>query len=160
MIFDYRSSFELGHRYSRIVAQRLLDCGVEAELQPLEFARDEQDRQRFTLYEKDIVTSAGVLEVKSSSRVFGDDPFGYPASSLIVDTLHGFNAKVRKPVAYCMVSQETNGMLVVPVSSRREWWVENLYDRKREIYDDFLLASKSVLRSFAELVGWLKGKQQ
>jgi predicted 2-oxoglutarate/Fe(II)-dependent dioxygenase YbiX len=160
MTFDYRSSFELGHKYSRLVTQRLQDCGVEAELQPLEFARDEQDRERFTLHEKDIVTAAGVLEVKSSSRVFGDDPFDYPASSLIVDTLHGFNAKVRKPVAYCMVSQATQAMLVVPVSSRHEWWVQNLYDRKREIYDDFLLANKSVLRSFAELVDWLKGKQR
>lgn len=160
MKFDYHASFKLGHEYSRLVTERLLNAGVQAELQPLQFAKDEADRERFTLFEKDILTAAGVLEVKSSSRVFYDDPADYPFASLIVDTLHGFNAKVRQPVAYCMVSQATNCVLVVPVSSRHEWVVQNLYDRKREIYDDFLLANKSVLRYFVELIDWLKGKQK
>lgn len=156
--FDYRAAFALGHSYSRYVTDRLNDVGVNAELQPLEFARDKADRRRFTLHEKDVMTSAGVLEVKSSSRVFTDDPCDYPAPTLIVDTLHGFTSKIRKPIAYCMVSQKTNAIVVVPVSSQPSWCVQNLYDRHRELYDDFLIADRRVLRSFGDLVEWLRGK--
>lgn len=156
--FDYRAAFALGHSYARYVTDCLIDVGVHADLQPLEYAKDEADRRRFTLHEKDVVTLAGVLEVKSSSRVFGNNPDDYPASTLIVDTYHGFHSKVRKPIAYCMVSQETKAIVVVPVSSQPSWCVQNLYDKHRKIYDDFLIADKRVLRSFEDLVEWLRGK--
>lgn len=159
MGFDYHEAFKLGHSYAAFVTERLSDAGVIAELQPLEFAVDAADRERFTMHEKDVITKAGVLEVKSSSRNFSDDPRKYPMPSLIVDTFAGFNRKVRPPVAYCMVSQATKAIVVIPVSTQHEWFTQNLYDRKREIYDDFLMCNRSALRSFAQLVEWLKGKQ-
>jgi hypothetical protein len=159
MTFDYEASFRLGHQYAELVTERLVAYGVRAELQPLEFAKDVADRQRFTRYEKDVIVDAGVLEVKSSSREFGDDPKKYPAPSLIVDTFSGFVNKERKPIAYCMVSQKTEAIVVVPVSSQIRWYTKELHDHQRGIVDTFLMAYRNELKSFVELVEWLKGKQ-
>lgn len=156
--FNYRAAFKLGHDYARYVAECLVDAGVKAELPPLEFAASEADRQRFTEHEKDVITAAGVLEIKSSSRVFGPKPFDYPHPSLIVDTLHGYVNKARKPVAYCIVSQVTNAILVVPVSTQQFWRVEDIYDKQRLLTAEMLIADKQHLRSFSELVTWLKSK--
>ena len=156
--FNYRAAFELGHNYARFVAECLIDAGVSAELPALEFAENEADRERFTLHEKDVITPAGVLEVKSSSRVFGAKPFEYPYPSLIVDTLHGYVKKARKPVAYCIVSQTTNAIVVVPVSTQQFWRVEDIYDKQRLLTAEMLICDKQYLRSFSELVTWLKNK--
>ena len=156
--FNYRAAFELGHNYARYVAECLIDAGVKAELPPLEFAENEADRERFTLLEKDVITAAGVLEVKSSSCIFGAKPFDYPHPSLIVDTLHGYVKKARKPVAYCIVSQATNAILVVPVSTHQHWRVEDIYDKQRFLTAEMLIADKQHLRSFSELVWWIKSK--
>lgn len=158
MSFDYEASFRLGHQYASYVVDELAKHDVMAELQPLEFAKSVADRHRFTLYEKDVITAAGVLEVKSSSRVFGSNPKDYPADNLIVDTAHGFASKVRKPVAYCMVSQRTGAIVVVPVSSVALWWQDVKYDKQRQMEDVFLMAPKRVLRSFAELVDWIRAR--
>lgn len=157
-MFDYHNAFRLGHEYSEYVVNELAMYGVDAELPKLEFAESVADRQRFTRYEKDVITTAGVLEVKSSSRVFTDDPRAYPNASLIVDTAHGFASKERTPVAYCMVSQSTKAIVVVPVSTCESWWQEVLYDKHRQIHDVFLIAPSRVLRSFAELVDWIKNR--
>jgi hypothetical protein len=157
-IFNYEESFKLGHEYAKYVDEKLEDYGVAAELQPLEFATTKQERRRFTVHEKDVVTKAGVLEVKSSSRAFGDDPFSYPHESLIVDTAYGFANKARRPVAYCMVSQRTMGIVVVPTSSVALWWRDVLYDKHRQIHDEFLIAPKKVLRAFVDLVEWIAAK--
>ena len=44
--FDYRAAFALGHSYARYVTDCLVDVGVHADLQPLEYAKDEADRRR------------------------------------------------------------------------------------------------------------------
>lgn len=157
-MFDYHKSFQIGHQYAEFVVDELLMHGVSAELPPLEYAESEADRKRFTLHEKDVITPAGVLEIKSSSRVFTSEPRGYPFKSLIVDTAHGFASKVRKPIAYCMVSQPTLAIVVVPVSTCSEWWQEVLYDKHRQKHDVFLIAPSRVLRSFHELIDWLQAR--
>jgi hypothetical protein len=157
-VFDYRQSFKLGHSYAQLVADRLNFAGVNAELQPLEFAVNEQDRERFTKHEKDIITPAGVIEVKSSTRTFNDNPKQYPNPTLIVDTQSGFDRKARPPVAYCMVSQTTRAIVVVPVSSQPRWYVKELYDQHREHYDLFYVVRRDELRTFDQLVWWLLDK--
>jgi hypothetical protein len=74
--------------------------------------------------------------------------------------LHGFVSKARKPVAYCIVSQATNAILVIPVSSYQSWRVETIYDKQRQVNAEMLIADKRLLRSFSELVVWIKSKTQ
>ena len=156
--FNYRAAFQLGHNWAQFVANCLIDAGIEADVPPLQFAENEQNRQRFTTHEKDVITAAGVIEVKSSSRSFSHKPYDYPYPSLIVDTFHGFTSKAVKPVAYCIVSQETQAIIVVPVSTQKYWRVQTIYDKQRELYAEMLTADKDLLRSFSDLVAWVKNK--
>jgi hypothetical protein len=61
-------------------------------------------------------------------------------------------------VAYCIVSQSTNAILVVPVSTQQFWRVEDIYDKQRLLTAEMLICDKQYLRSFSELVTWLKHK--
>lgn len=157
--FNYHEAFRLGHNYAQYIVNELHAQGIAAELPPLEFAKDEADRERFTKHEKDVITAAGVLEVKSSSRTFTGDPSAYQWPTLIVDTAYGFANKVRRPVAYVMVSQTTLDTVVVPVSSCEEWTRDVRYDKYRQLHDEFLIAPKRVLKSWWDLCNWLKARQ-
>jgi hypothetical protein len=101
--------------------------------------------------EKDIIVDDLVIEVKSSSRSFknADD---FPFNPVIVDTVHGFDSKIIKPFAYVMISQITQAIFVIPVSTKYDWTVQTFYDAQRDIEEQFYLVRKRHCRPFIEMV--------
>jgi len=161
--FDYHKSFALGHSYNQKVAKRLQDNGVSCYAPDLRFAQSVAERFDFTQNEKDVVLNNlldGWLEVKSSSTYWEDGDVSSirsDFSSLFVDTVSSYQGKLIKPMAYILVSQHTDGMLVVPVSTQPHWGVKkNLYDKQRDLYDDFYLVEHQHLKTFNELLVHIK----
>jgi len=165
--YDYREAFTLGHGYNQKMAKRLQDRGVDCYPPSLRFADDTPEaRFEFTQNEKDIVLNnpSGLIEVKSSSTYWEDgDPSSIRSnfSSVFVDTVSSYEEKLIKPIAYILVSQHTDGVLVVPVTTKPLWQVKkNLYDKKQGIFDDFYLVEFQHLKTFDELVSHIMKQQQ
>ena len=153
LFFDELST---GHRFTELVATRLRERGVAAEVTPMERRRTIDDRGEFS---SEIDLFAGTdrkpIEVKSRQLTFGTDPRSYPYRTAFVDTVSGWDAKTRKPVAVVLVSQLTQEMLVVPPSRRAHWTVERKHDRVRNITDSWYCAPRGYLRTFDQFVEWL-----
>jgi hypothetical protein len=73
----------------------------------------------------------------------------------MVDTVSGFDAKVVKPWAYVIVSQITEGMFVIPASTKQYWTIRSYHDVDRDIQDRFYMTSKRHCRPFVEMVDLL-----
>ena len=162
MAFDYVSSFYEGGKWAKRVAKRLNDNGVNCEATEVKIARNNEERDQMTKFEKDIIFdwSDKCLEVKSSTRDFTDDISTYPFSSLFVDTVSGFDAKAEKPVAYVLISQISGGIVCISPKPYDKWVKVNTFDRKREIMEWFYSAPKDVLIPFSTLVDFLKNTQE
>ena len=160
--FDYHAAFREGGRFAEIVAARLQADGVNCFAPPIQIARTQQEREHMTMFETDIVFDwlKQGLEVKSSSRIFGDVAGEYPFDTLFVDTVSGFDAKVVKPVAYIFVSQKGGGMLCLSPKTKPDWKIVDAFDSKRQINDCFYSVHKSKLQTYASLVRWLAQKQR
>ncbi len=155
-MFDYKSAMEAGHKFNEIVAMRLKEFGVMAEVPEFSFAQSKAEIRDYTLNDKDVIVGDNVIEVKSRNLAFTDDPSTFPYDDLIVDTVSGYEAKEPKPIAYVMVSQKTGGMFVIPTAFSKSWRVERKYDRDRKHEDDFYLTNKRFGRPFSQLVSKLK----
>ena len=162
MPFDYHAAFREGGRFAEIVAARLQADGINCFAPPIQIARTQQEREHMTMFETDIVFGwlKQGLEVKSSSRIFGDVAGEYPFDTLFVDTVSGFDAKVVKPVAYIFVSQKGGGMLCLSPKTKPDWKIVDAFDSKRQINDCFYSVHKSKLQTYASLVRWLAQKQR
>jgi len=161
--FDYEASFVLGGKYAELVAKRLRFDDVDCYAPPIKLARNKEERDYMTKYETDIVLNKLPygLEVKSSSRIFNDDPLSYPYASLFVDTVSGFDAKVFKPLAYVFVSQTGTGMLCLSVKhSQHTWVIKERFDQYRKITDKFYSVPKEMLKPFSLMSGVLVGLQK
>ena len=159
--FDYHAAFREGGKYAEMVAARLQADGIRCYAPAIQIARTQQEREHMTMYETDIVFDwmQQGLEVKSSSRVFGDMVDAYPNETLFVDTVSGFDAKVVKPIAYIFVSQRGGGMVCLSPKTQPSWRRVEAYDRKREINDCFYSVDKGKLQSYEALVKWLTQNQ-
>ena len=162
MAFDYVKSFYEGGHWAKQVAKRLNDEGVRCEATKVLIAKNYEERDQMTKFERDIIFdwSDKCLEVKSSTRDFTDDINGYPFSSLFVDTVSGFDAKVVKPVAYVFISQKSGGIICISPKSYDQWVQVNAFDSKRLIMEWFYSAPKEVLIPLSVLVNFLKKKQE
>lgn len=162
MAFDYVKSFYEGGHWAKQVAKRLNDEGVRCEATKVLIAKNYEERDQMTKFERDIIFdwSDKCLEVKSSTRDFADDINGYPFSSLFVDTVSGFDAKVDKPVAQVFISQKSGGIICISPESYDQWVKVNAFDNKRQIMEWFYSAPKEVLIPLSVLVNFLKKKQE
>ena len=160
--FDYVSSFYEGGKWAKQVAKRLNDEGVRCEATKVMIAKNNEERDHMTKFEKDIIFdwSDKCLEVKSSTRDFTDDIAQYPFSSLFVDTVSGFDAKVEKPIAYVFISQKSGGMICISPKSYEHWVKINAFDNKRKIMEWFYSAPKETLLTIDVLVSFLLKKQE
>lgn len=156
-MFDYKSAMESGHAFNKIVAMRLESEGISAEVPEFSFAQSKEEIKDYTLNDKDIIVGDEIIEVKSRNLFFTDNPSSFPYDELIVDTVSGYEAKEKKPLAYVMVSQKTGGMFIIPTAFSASWKIEKKYDRERKHEDFFYLVSKSFGRPFLQLVNKLKG---
>jgi len=150
--FDYHKAMAEGHGYNLYVADLLQHFGVpKVDVPEFTIATTHDEIKDKTLNEKDIVVDDLILEVKSSSRSFQnvDD---FPFNPVIVDTVHGFDSKIIKPFAYVMISQITQAIFVIPVSTKYDWTVQTFYDAQRDIEEQFYLVRKRHCRPFIEMV--------
>ena len=149
----------IGQTYAERVALELQKRQIPCYATELEFAKNEADRKRFE-NEQDVVLidQPGCIEVKSRRLNFRNDPITYPYSTAFVDTVIGWDKKDPKPLAVVLISQNTNGMLVVPVSTQPNWTQNASFDRVRQINENWYQVSKKELRTFNELVFWLKDR--
>ena len=150
--FDYQKAMAEGHGYNLYVADLLQHFGVpKVDVPAFTIATTHDEIKDMTENEKDIIVDDLVLEVKSSSRAFTDvDDF--PHNPLIVDTVYGFDTKIIKPFAYVIISQITQNIFVIPVSTKYDWSIQEYYDAQREITEQFYMVQKRHCRPFIELV--------
>lgn len=160
--FDYKGAMAYGHRYNEKIANVLNQLGISCHAPELTFAETTEDRDNYTLYEKDIVLDKinGCIEVKSMNRIFSTDPETFPLANIIVDTVSGYNKKVEKPLAYIIVSQHTQDAIVVPVSTYDLWFQDQKMDFQRGIYENFYFCPKGLAKPFSELVDYLRHLQE
>ena len=150
--FDYHKAMREGHGYNLYVADLLQHFGVpQVDVPDFTIATTHDEIRDKTLNEKDVIVGDLVLEVKSSSRSFtnADD---FPFNPVIIDTVSGFDSKIIKPFAYVMISQITQGIFVVPTSTKYDWTIEKYYDGYRKIEERFYLVKKRHCRPFIEMV--------
>ena len=150
--FDYYKAMREGHGYNLYVADLLQHFGVpQVDVPDFSIATTHDEIRDKTLHEKDVIVGDLVLEVKSSSRSFtnADD---FPFNPVIIDTVSGFDSKIIKPFAYVMISQITQGIFVIPTSTKYDWTIEKYYDGYRKIEERFYLVKKRHCRPFIEMV--------
>lgn len=140
-----------------MVAQYLRSREIKCHAPDLQIAQNSAERRHLTLTEKDIVLEglSQILEVKSSSREFTDDPTQFPYADTIVDTVSSFEDKLQKPCAYILVSKVTGAMVAIGVSSKPRWKTKTFFDSKQQLTDDFYLVNKQDIRTMDELVQYL-----
>ena len=115
---DYRKAFADGHERNQYVAKVIESWGVWVDCPPLSFARTREDIRLYTEQEKDVITRAGVIEVKGQRRLFTGDVAAFPYETQIVDTVESWEGKTEKPIAYVMVSLETIAVFMLYFLSR------------------------------------------
>lgn len=162
MTYDYIKAFTDGHSYNRRVAEYLRSRDIKCHAPELQIAKNSAERRHLTLTEKDIVLEGltHILEVKSSSREFTDDPTQFPYADTIVDTVSSFEDKLQKPCAYILVSKVTGAMVAIGVSSQPRWTKRTFFDNKQQLTDDFYLVKKQDIRHMDDLVEYLLNLQR
>lgn len=156
---DFKARAEIGHRSEVRVAQLLRYWGYPVADPELVF-RPEHERSREVLAEfartqKDLEVGHLVLEVKSRTLSFTcrDD---YQFSTVLLDTVAGWNAKEKKPDLYIIVSQPTGAILAVDTRKMASFPVEEKTDFSRKHKDRWFVCPKSALRPHSFLEGFLR----
>lgn len=160
----FHQELTTGHQWATRVGERLADCGYPVTVTPMEWRDSLADLKRFRS-ERDIVVGHPggpefIVEVKSRSFVFTDDPRSYPSGmpSAMVDTVEGWDTKTHDPQAVVLVSQATSGMLVVPVRRTRDRWKPvRRWDTKREHWAVNYECPRQLLQPMSALVAYLAG---
>jgi len=157
---DYRRAFEEGHTRNLFVAGLLLSWGVWVKCPTLRFATDHSEIAKFTRLEQDLLTSAGVIEVKGQGRSFSGNPAEFPYESQIVDTVESWDGKEAQPFAYIFLSDVTKECLVLPTKSRPRWRIETKFDRLKRRNIDFYVAKAEELCSMNQLKAHLISRDE
>lgn len=150
--FNYHKAMREGYGYNLYVADLLQHFGVpKVDVPAFSIATTHDQIRDKTLNEKDVIVDDLVLEIKSSSRSFtnADD---FPFNPVMIDTVNGFDNKIIKPFAYVMISQITQGIFVIPTSTKYDWTIRTYWDAERQIEDQFYLVKKRHCRPFIEMV--------
>jgi hypothetical protein len=160
MRFNYEAAFREGHERNQYVASLITARGIWVECPPLKFASNEAEIVEFTRHEKDLITNAGVIEVKGQGRFFTSDVSAFPYSDQIVDTVESWDGKIKKPIAYVMVCIENGHCVVIPGKTHSDWSVRTIHDKKKDRLIDFYLAKASHLVPFEKLLDFLEKKDR
>jgi hypothetical protein len=155
--FDYVTAMTNGHTYNKYVAHVLQSFGITCVVPELEIAQTQNDIDRMTVNEKDLILPGGqCLEIKSRNLQFTDNPASFPYHDLLVDTVTGYDAKAVKPLAYVFVSQKTKQMFTLPTRTYLAWQVQTKYDHERQQREKFYTAAKSLCLPLSALVTHLR----
>ena len=142
-----------GKKCEELVADLLASQGVNAVPTKWGLARHKGEIVQFK-DEIDLLVNGLPVDVKSRTISFTSQE-DYPYPTAFVDTVSGWEAKKRKPVAIILYSEPTGGTLVIRPSTRDSWTSQRRFDRDAGYSDDFYLVNKELLTSLDEFVLWL-----
>ncbi|MGH7165004.1 MAG: hypothetical protein ACREIS_05705 [Nitrospiraceae bacterium] len=142
---------------------RLRALGVEVRVPEPRFRANVEDRHEFSRNDVDIWAGDRAIEVKGRNLRF-TGPTDFPMDPVFVDTVRGWRAKRRRPMAVVVASvmdtEEATGMLVIPASTEPRWVTRNERDQTRGITDAFLAANRSDCRTIEEFAEWLLATEE
>ncbi len=158
----FASELTKGHSWQLYVAMRLLKEGLVVQASRFEFRNTRDDIEGFTRTDVDLVIGRKhpiPAEVKSRSLEF-TSPEDFPYRTFIVGTVGSWADTEIPPEIVIYVSQPTQAILALNVARTRDTWtVAPTEDRIRGITDQCYFCEKKHLRTFDQLVKWLKTQQ-
>ena len=128
--------------------------GVEVDVPAIRIREKMAEIAQFTQNEADILLmrTPFCIEVKGRPGLIFREALDIHYEDVSVDTVSGYLAKSRKPLAYVMVSGDYEGGIVLPTFTHPDWEIRRTPDHRRKITDDFYFADK---RHFVGRRRWL-----
>ncbi len=153
----FQQQLTIGHKWTTLVAERLNNCGIEAEVTAMDYVDEEAEMGDYA-DEQDVTLITGhCVEVKSRNLEFGADPKSFPYTTAFVDTVGGWAKKINTPIAVVFASQITGEMLVVMTDTFDQWGSVKKFDRVRGYSDNFHTVQRRLLLPFDEGVKQIEG---
>lgn len=153
----------IGHHWQLKVANHFLERGHWVRVPKLKVRPSYEERRRFSDGGDLFVIVNGWeyrLEVKSIDRYFTNYPETWPFKLCFLDT----DKEMRRKgyvTAYIQISQQTEGMLVVPMSVQDRFVQTSFPDRRRPgITYTKWACPKDAIRRFDELVRWMETRKR
>jgi hypothetical protein len=144
-----------GYEWQKIAGIYFHENGLEVQMPKLTF-RGSFEKAGDYIDSKDLLVNGHYIEIKSRRESFTSAK-DFPYSTIFVDTVAGYDAKINKPLAYVMISRETKAMLCLPSYNKPDYWTqETRFDRVRKINETFYMAPKNKLQPLDNLVEQIK----
>ena len=154
----YEERFWSGLPYVKIVADLLRRANFEIKTPD---QRPRKIRHKYSDHGDIHILSKGetkfIVEVKSRKIAFssiGD----YPFREVFIDNVNQFNAKKFRIAAIVIISQITEAMFVVPMSSKKYWFTEEITDEEKKVRVKKYLVDKEHCINFENMVQKFKNK--
>ena len=154
----YRERFFSGIRFVKLIADELKREGFEVKTpdqRPKKIRKNYSDKGDIKILKDGEVRFT--LEVKSRKLNF-TSKYDYPHSNVIVENVGQFNAKKHKVAAYVIISQFTEEKFAIPMSSKKHWIIDKVYDSEKQVIIEKYLVHKIHTIEFQELIEKLKEK--
>lgn len=154
----YEERFFSGQKFVRIVANLLKAEGftVRTPLQRVKSLR-KANKDSGDIHIMVGETTRFIVEVKSRRIVFssiGD----YPFKEVFIDNCSQWNNKKFRVAAIVIISQITEAMFVVPMSSKKYWFTSEITDEEKQVRVWKYLVDKQFCISFESMAQKLKDK--
>ena len=146
-----------GYYYQGLVNTYFLDYGFKTTFHPLKIRPNFNVRRGFTDNGDLIINTPSrdiVVEIKSRAIKFTCIA-DYPFKTVFIESLSRWSKKV-KPAAIIVISQKTKAMIVVPVSTEKQWTTKTTGHKRDRIASQRLEADKKLLKTMPEFIDWLK----
>ena len=155
----------MGWEWEKVVAERLRTYGVDAQAKTHPRFRDSIKNAGNWLTEPDVlVRIPGVkrsleVEVKSLAHSFSDLPYSWPQKRgvVLIETTRSNEGRDCMPEAYALVSRRTRGILALDPKQMESWYIHPMYDKVRDIKEEWWACEVELLKPFKWLVHDLGG---
>ncbi len=108
---------------------------------------------------EDLLIENLIFEIKSRKLWF-TSPKDFRYDTIIVDTVKGFDAKVKPPVGIIYVSRYSGNMMWLSTRTKEHWTKRAIWDRTRQINEENYECPKSFWRPIESLVATLRKMKQ
>lgn len=149
-----------GYGWQLWAALQFLREGFAVMVPKLEIRPDRDSIDDYTDH-GDVIVLLGnrrvYFECKSRGLPF-NSVLDYPYDTAFVDRVNTWRRKARKPAAVLLVSRITGKIIVVPVSTEKQWLREERFDSVRQYSRDYYLTTKNSLKDWDSLISWLHAR--
>jgi len=164
----FKQQKEIGDKYLKLICDRLqkeysIPCGL-FEDEYSDFRENPKQIKNYTANNKDlwIINKNYLFEGKSRNINFQTKE-DWPMNlwPMFVDTVEGFDAKIKKPLGYIFISQFSHRLLATSVKQHKNTWSEaEKFDTCRKIKVPFYFVDEPYVMNEEELIEKLKQLQQ